>query len=897
MKVEQPPSTMNEPGERTPEELLSVEMVPDIGSEVVNLSIATTTSPLKVSDRETVSDTSSDIMGSQYISIHRVADVDSLDKSLVDATSSALMSSEMIQHHVVHGGMVVDMMVPVSNGTAVSDFAQAHASHFISEHYDAEDLLSHGLTEEDRKLAAALVAVQLVQQQKHHQGSPEAPGLLSPSSKVHVPVSLAEHGQPVSAMVSSYIQAVEEEALLDQPLPPLKKALSSRSLSARSRYLRPHLLGKPDDGLQLPPPQVSSLSEQLREEYGIKCEGLDDDIIIEESDDGMQDDNDSDYDVENDLRSSRKSLPHKKRIPRKLKNMKKTSSPSHCSLAKLHKCSTCGDQFMSQAALRSHWLTHTSPKKMFSCELCGKGIVNQLKFFEHLKFHYEPATITKSTVDDRTSDPNKSGTSLLKEVLLSSSRNNLTITSGPMPSKPPEAVPETIGAIPPPLTCGQCGRTFRRQKALETHISVTHPKQEEIEEFSEPEDLMEGIRGVVEVDGDTGDEADMDCLGPSSLMRGLKSGVDKVWYREEDLRATEVDLQAMESSNQPGQPTSEEDHICDLCGDIYESRDHLTDHVREEHLELSPRRRSVQRHVLQCFPKRQNRAANRLKCTQCDRTFNHRNSLVYHLRSHSGERPHQCEVCGKSFFAASALKVHMRLHSGDKPYKCEFCGRHFRQWGDLKYHCISIHSEEKNYQCEYCGKDFARKYSLIVHRRIHTGEKNYKCEFCNKTFRASSYLQNHRRIHTGEKPHPCEVCGKPFRVRSDMKRHLNTHTRERPRGGASHDGEPPTKQEAPDEEAEPAEEDEEEQDAELAALEANEQSMQVLPEMQPVTEITIQTSSASGTVLSQDPINLNIAVPTRHQLSSEDVLHYTRDPLETVRDGTNTVYVWPIYMA
>lgn len=91
----------------------------------------------------------------------------------------------------------------------------------------------------------------------------------------------------------------------------------------------------------------------------------------------------------------------------------------------------------------------------------------------------------------------------------------------------------------------------------------------------------------------------------------------------------------------------------------------------------------------------------------------------------------------------------MRLHSGDKPYKCEFCGRNFRQWGDLKYHCTSRHSEEKQYQCEYCGKDFARKYSLIVHRRIHTGEKDYVCEFCQKKFRASSYLQNHRRIHTG----------------------------------------------------------------------------------------------------------------------------------------------------
>ena len=117
------------------------------------------------------------------------------------------------------------------------------------------------------------------------------------------------------------------------------------------------------------------------------------------------------------------------------------------------------------------------------------------------------------------------------------------------------------------------------------------------------------------------------------------------------------------------------------------------------------------------------------------------------------------------------------MHSGDKPYKCDDCGRHFRQWGDLKYHSMSIHSEQRQFQCEYCGKDFARKYSLIVHRRIHTGEKNYRCEYCNKTFRASSYLQNHRRIHTGEKPHPCTICGKPFRVRSDMKRHMHTHSR------------------------------------------------------------------------------------------------------------------------
>lgn len=53
--------------------------------------------------------------------------------------------------------------------------------------------------------------------------------------------------------------------------------------------------------------------------------------------------------------------------------------------------------------------------------------------------------------------------------------------------------------------CEPCKRIFRRQKTYETHLSVAHPKQEEIEEFSEPEDMMEGIR--VEVHSDDEKEA------------------------------------------------------------------------------------------------------------------------------------------------------------------------------------------------------------------------------------------------------------------------------------------------------------------------------------------------------------------------------------------------------
>ena len=45
------------------------------------------------------------------------------------------------------------------------------------------------------------------------------------------------------------------------------------------------------------------------------------------------------------------------------------------------------------------------------------------------------------------------------------------------------------------------------------------------------------------------------------------------------------------------------------------------------------------------------------QCDLCPRTFIHKNSLVYHRRGHTGDRPHVCSICKKAFFAASALKV------------------------------------------------------------------------------------------------------------------------------------------------------------------------------------------------------------------------------------------------
>lgn len=211
--------------------------------------------------------------------------------------------------------------------------------------------------------------------------------------------------------------------------------------------------------------------------------------------------------------------------------------------------------------------------------------------------------------------------------------------------------------------------------------------------------------------------------------------------------------------------------------------------------------------------KKNKKVKDKLNCDLCDRVFKHRNSLVYHMRSHSGIRPHQCELCGKSFFASSALKGNFYSVLSVLDYsKCEVV---------LQYIYDCIRATSPTTACTAVGNSdngatwnitlppyiqrrrttnastVARnlpgstpwlcieEFTQVIktaclflfqkHQTFMTGERNYKCEYCGKTFRASSYLQNHRKIHTGEKPHNCSICSKPFRVRSDMKRHEKTH--------------------------------------------------------------------------------------------------------------------------
>ena len=140
-----------------------------------------------------------------------------------------------------------------------------------------------------------------------------------------------------------------------------------------------------------------------------------------------------------------------------------------------------------------------------------------------------------------------------------------------------------------------------------------------------------------------------------------------------------------------------------------------------------------------------------------------------------GATSYACNQCGKKLASKQSLIQHLRLHSGKKPFTCSQCGKTFSTKCGLTQH-NRIHLREKPFACNQCDKKLASKHSLTQHLRIHSGEKPFVCGECEKEFARRSDLINHFRNCCGEKPFACSLCGKTFAEGSDLTRHMRIHS-------------------------------------------------------------------------------------------------------------------------
>lgn len=121
--------------------------------------------------------------------------------------------------------------------------------------------------------------------------------------------------------------------------------------------------------------------------------------------------------------------------------------------------------------------------------------------------------------------------------------------------------------------------------------------------------------------------------------------------------------------------------------------------------------------------------------------------------------------------------VEMRIitaYDGSTLYGCTECETSFEDKESLELH-IKTHSTERRFICDICGAGLKRKDHLTRHKQSHNPERPFVCSICQKAFKRKEQLTLHFVIHSGEKRHICNECNKGFYRKDHLRKHIKSH--------------------------------------------------------------------------------------------------------------------------
>ena len=177
-------------------------------------------------------------------------------------------------------------------------------------------------------------------------------------------------------------------------------------------------------------------------------------------------------------------------------------------------------------------------------------------------------------------------------------------------------------------------------------------------------------------------------------------------------------------------------------------------------------------------------------CDECGKKFPSPTLLKFHLKASNNKcnlsgKPFACTVCDKHFSRETRLEYHMRTHTGEKPHQCQDCGQFFKYYHRLNYHnCVNgaitkylnnYYTKDADglYACNLCDYRSKHRNSLGTHhRRVHEG-LTFPCNKCDHKASSLGNLTTHIRAkHEGVR-YPCHLCD----YKATQPNSLQTHIR------------------------------------------------------------------------------------------------------------------------